>query len=136
MPSERRDLPAWRNLVTQNARVGGQRTIYLTVHDDPLARRTLCSCEGRRIAQPKSWVSMTWWPPGLIALQYGAPLEKAGDMLGGTKFEPAGPVSLHPRIRNCSSLPDLIGGMCWSSSVAATNWHMRETEAVGSHSEG
>lgn len=46
---------------------------------------------------------------GSLALQYGAPLDKVGDMLAGTKFEPAGPVTLHPRIKNCSSLPDLIG---------------------------
>ena len=30
-------------------------------------------------------------------------------MLLGTKFEPAGSVQDHPRIKNCSSLCDLIG---------------------------
>ena len=44
-----------------------------------------------------------------IALQYGAPIEKLGDLLTGAKFEPAGPVSGHDRIRHCTSLPDLIG---------------------------
>lgn len=45
-----------------------------------------------------------------IALQYGAPpLEKLGDLLAGAKFAPCGPVSGHDRLKQCSSLPDLIG---------------------------
>lgn len=44
-----------------------------------------------------------------LALQYGAPVEKVGDLLTGIKFEPCGPVSGHDRIKYCSSLPDLIG---------------------------
>ena len=44
-----------------------------------------------------------------IALQYGAPLEKVGDLLADAKFAPCGPVSGHDRLKHCSSLPDLIG---------------------------
>ena len=44
-----------------------------------------------------------------LALQYGAPLEKLGDLLAGAKFAPCGPVFGHDRIKYCSSLPDLIG---------------------------
>jgi ribonucleoside-diphosphate reductase alpha chain len=44
-----------------------------------------------------------------LALQYGVPIEEVGEMLRGPKFEPAGPVQGHPRIKNCSSLCDLIG---------------------------
>ena len=44
-----------------------------------------------------------------LALQYGAPLEKLGDLLAGAKFAPCGPVLGHDRIKYCSSLPDLIG---------------------------
>ncbi len=80
MTTERRDLPSRRNHRTQKVRIAGQRTAY-----DVLGR--LAS----------------------LALQYGAPLEKVGEMLMGAKFEPAGPVQLHARIKNCTSLPDLIG---------------------------
>jgi hypothetical protein len=44
-----------------------------------------------------------------IALQHGASLAKVGELLLGAKFEPAGPVQDHPSIKNCTSLPDLIG---------------------------
>ena len=44
-----------------------------------------------------------------LALQYGAPLEKVGDLLAGAKFAPCGPVVGHDRIKYCTSLPDLIG---------------------------
>ena len=44
-----------------------------------------------------------------LAFQYGALLEKIGDLLTGAKFTPCGPVSEHDRLKQCSSLPDLIG---------------------------
>ena len=44
-----------------------------------------------------------------LALQYGAPLEKVGDLLAGAKFAPCGPVVGHDRLKHCTSLPDLIG---------------------------
>ena len=30
----RRPLPAWRNHITQKIKIAGQRTIYISVHDD------------------------------------------------------------------------------------------------------
>jgi hypothetical protein len=36
MSIERRPLPPRRKLVTQKARVADQRTVYPTLHDDPL----------------------------------------------------------------------------------------------------
>ncbi len=44
-----------------------------------------------------------------LALQYGAPLEKLGNLLAGAKFAPCGHVAEHDRITHCTSLPDLIG---------------------------
>ena len=38
-----------------------------------------------------------------VALQYGAPLEKIGDLLAEAKFAPCGPMSGHDRIEYCSS---------------------------------
>ncbi len=43
-----------------------------------------------------------------LAFQHGALLEKVGDLLTGAKFTPCGPVSGHDRLKQCSSLPDLI----------------------------
>lgn len=44
-----------------------------------------------------------------VALQYGHPLEKLGDLLTGAQFGPCGTVSGHDRLKHCPSLPDLIG---------------------------
>jgi hypothetical protein len=46
----------------------------------------------------------------LISLgwQYGVPVEAVGQMLLGTRFEPAGPVSGHARMKFCSSVTDAI----------------------------
>ena len=44
-----------------------------------------------------------------LALQYGAPLEKVGDLHAGVKYTPCGPMSGHDHLKHCSSLPDLIG---------------------------
>ena len=98
---ERRELPARRHLVTQKARVGGQRTAYLSVHDDPLPGELFVRVKGKDCTAEIVGLYDVVARLASLALQYGAPLEKVGGMLAGTKFEPAGPVSLHPRIRNC-----------------------------------
>lgn len=36
-------------------------------------------------------------------------METVGELLLGVQFEPAGPVSEHPRLKHCTSLPDLLG---------------------------
>lgn len=33
--SSRRSLPSRRNHITQKVRIGGQRTLYISVHNDP-----------------------------------------------------------------------------------------------------
>lgn len=43
-----------------------------------------------------------------IALQYGCPLEVLANQFVGSRFEPAGPVGDHSRIKNSSSILDLI----------------------------
>jgi ribonucleoside-diphosphate reductase alpha chain len=43
-----------------------------------------------------------------IAVQHGTPLEEIVDSMLHTKFEPAGPVYEHPRIKFCDSLVDLL----------------------------
>ena len=43
-----------------------------------------------------------------IGLQHGVPLDKFVDAFTFTRFEPAGPVQGHPRIRNCTSVVDLV----------------------------
>jgi ribonucleoside-diphosphate reductase alpha chain len=107
--SERQTLQSRRNHTTQKLRIGGQRTLYLSVHDDDQPAEVFlrvkgAGCDSETIALYDVVARLL-----SLALQYGAPLEKAAEMLHQTKFEPAGPVRGHDRIKHCSSLPDLIG---------------------------
>lgn len=105
----RRALPSRRPHQTQKARTAGGRTIYISVHDDEAPGEMFLRVKGSDCTAELVGLYDVVARLGSLALQYGAPLDKVGDMLAGTKFEPAGPVTLHPRIKNCSSLPDLIG---------------------------
>lgn len=109
MTTPRRELPSRRNHRTQKVRIAGQRTAYLSVHDDPNPAELFIRVRGVDCTSEVVGLYDIVGRLASLALQYGAPLEKVGEMLLGAKFEPAGPVSLHPRIRNCTSLPDLIG---------------------------
>ena len=109
MTTERRDLPSRRNHRTQKVRIAGQRTAYVSVHDDPAPAELFIRVRGVDCTSEVVGLYDVLGRLASLALQYGAPLEKVGEMLMGTKFEPAGPVQLHARIKNCTSLPDLIG---------------------------
>ncbi len=108
MSGRRRALPNRREHVTQKFRISSRRTLYVSVHaDDNPAELFLrvkgAGCDSETIALYDVVARLL-----SLALQYGAPMEKAAEMLHQTKFEPAGPVSGHDRIKSCSSLPDLI----------------------------
>lgn len=109
MSGKRRALPNRREHITQKFRISGQRTLYVSVHagDNPaelFLRVKGAGCDSEIIALYDVVARLL-----SLALQYGAPIEKAAEMLYQTKFEPAGPVAGHDRIKCCSSLPDLIG---------------------------
>lgn len=109
MPTERRQLPSRRRHITQKARIAGRRTLYISVHDDQYPAEIFLRLKGPDCSSELIGLYDVIARLASIALQYGAPLEKLGDLLMGVKFEPAGPVSGHDRIRHCTSLPDLIG---------------------------
>ena len=102
-------LPARRNHLTQKVRITGQRTLYISVHHDPQPKELFLRVKG--LDGTSKTVSLYDVLACLmsVALQYGAPLEKLGDLLASAKFVPCGPVVGHERIKHCSSLPDLIG---------------------------
>lgn len=109
MTTSRRQLPSRRNHRTQKVRIADQRTAYLSVHDDPNPAELFIRVRGVDCTSEVVGLYDVLGRLASLALQYGAPLEKVGEMLMGAKFEPAGPVTLHPRIKICTSLPDLIG---------------------------
>ena len=107
--TSRRTLPARRSHITQKVKIAGQRTLYISVHDDEHPAELFLRLKGRDCSSELIGLYDVLARLASIALQYGAPIEKLGDLLTGAKFEPAGPVSGHDRIRHCTSLPDLIG---------------------------
>ena len=109
MSNTRRELPSRRNHRTQKVRIAGQRTAYVSVHDDPAPAELFIRVRGVDCTSEVVGLYDIVGRLASLALQYGAPLATVGEMLLGSKFEPAGLVSLHPKIKNCTSLPDLIG---------------------------
>jgi hypothetical protein len=107
--STRLALPNRRNHITQKVRIAGQRTLYLSVHDDEQPAEIFLRVKGPDCSSELIGLYDVIARLMSIALQYGAPLEKVGDLLAGAQFAPCGPVSGHAHLKHCSSLPDLIG---------------------------
>ncbi|MEO5631790.1 MAG: hypothetical protein ABIQ24_03700 [Nitrospiraceae bacterium] len=107
--SARRSLPARRNHITQKVKVAGQRTLYLSVHDDAQPAEIFLRVKGSDCSSELIGLYDVIARLMSLALQYGAPLEKVGDLLTGAQFAPCGPVSGHDHLKSCTSLPDLIG---------------------------
>ena len=105
----RRALPARRNHITQKVKVAGQRTLYISVHDDDQPAETFLRLKGSDCSSELIGLYDVMARLMSLALQYGAPLEKVGDLLAGAKFAPCGPVVGHDHLKSCTSLPDLIG---------------------------
>ena len=107
--SLRRSLPARRHHLTQKVRIAGQRTLYISVHDDDQPAEIFLRLKGSDCSSELIGLYDVIARLLSLALQYGAPLEKVGDLLAGAQFAPCGPVSGHDRLKSCTSLPDLIG---------------------------
>jgi hypothetical protein len=104
--ASRRSLPARRSHITQKVKIAGQRTLYISVHDDAHPAEIFLRVKGPDCSSELIGLYDVIARLMSLALQYGAPLEKVGDLLAGAK---CGPVSGHDRLKHCSSLPDLIG---------------------------
>ena len=107
--SERHELPARREQVTQKVRVADRRTVYLSTHADAAPAELFVRIKGKDCTSEIIALYDVLARLASLALQYEAPLEKVGNMLLGVTFEPAGPVLGHSRIKFCTSIPDFIG---------------------------
>ena len=86
--STRLPLPNRRNHTTQKVRIAGQRTLYLSVHDDAQPaeiflrlKESDCSSELIGLYDVIARLSS-------LSLQHGAPVEKVGYLPVGGKFAP------------------------------------------------
>ncbi len=102
--SDRLALPAHRHHITQKVRIADQRTLYISVHDDKHPAEVFLRVKGPDCSSELIGLYDVIARLMSLALQYGAPLEKLGDLLAGAKFSPCGPVVGHDRLKHCSSL--------------------------------
>ena len=107
--TQRRILPNRREHVTQKVRVADRRTVYLSTHADAAPVELFVRIKGKDCTSETIALYDILARLASLALQYEAPLEKVGNMLLGVRFEPAGPVEGHSRIKFCTSIPDFIG---------------------------
>jgi ribonucleoside-diphosphate reductase alpha chain len=99
-----------RNHITEKVRIAGQRTLYLSVHEDERPAEIFLQLKGSDCSSESIGLYDVIARLMSLALQYGASLEMVGDLLAGAKLPPCGPVAGHDRIKYCTSLPDdLIG---------------------------
>ena len=108
--SPRRLLPPRRHHITQKVKIAGQRTLFISVHDDARPAEIFLRLKGSDCSSELIGLYDVIARLMSLTLQNGnSRLEKVGDLLAGAKFAPCGPVSGHDRLKQCSSLPDLIG---------------------------
>jgi hypothetical protein len=84
-------LPNRRNHTTQKVRIAGQRTLYISVHDNEHPAEIFLRLKGPDCSSELIGLYDVIARLMSIALQYGAPLEKVGDLLTEVKFAPCGP---------------------------------------------
>lgn len=110
LPRGVREYLPWRREggVTQKVKIGEQ-SVFLTINPYPDGRPgefyLILSHEGSTMRAMAELVAMM----GSLALQYGAPAAELVDRLVGTRFEPAGFVEGHDRIKVASSIGDFVG---------------------------
>ena len=84
--SSRHSLPNRRNHITQQVKIAGQRTLYVSVHDDEQPAEIFLRLKGSDCSSELIGFYDVIARLMSLALQYGAPLEKVGDLLSGAKF--------------------------------------------------
>lgn len=107
--SPRLTLSPRRNHITQKVKIAGQRTLYISVHDNGQPAEIFLRLKGPDCSAELIGLYDVIARLASIALQHGASLEKVGDLLRGAQFAPSGPVSGHEHIKHCLSIPDIIG---------------------------
>src|SRR5215210_4561811 len=99
--TSRRTLPSRRHHITHKVKVAGQRTLYLSVHNNEHPAEIFLRLKGADCSSELIGLYDVIARLMSIALQYGTPLEKIGDLLTGAQFAPCGPVSGHDHLKSC-----------------------------------
>jgi ribonucleoside-diphosphate reductase alpha chain len=103
--NDRRALPPRRNHITQKVKIAGKRTLYISIHNDEQPAEVFLRVKGPDCSSELIGLYDVVARLMSLALRYGAPLEKVGNFLAGSRFEPCSAVVGHDRIKYSSSLP-------------------------------
>jgi ribonucleoside-diphosphate reductase alpha chain len=104
---ERERLPSRRAGETIEVKIGGQKFFFRTsVYPDGRCGEVFIDCvkEGGTLRATANALAIAV----SLGLQYGVPLEKFVDTFAGMRFEPAGVVQGHERVKMASSFLDLM----------------------------
>lgn len=104
----RKTLPSRRNHITQRVRIGGKRTLYLSVDNETEPSEIFIRIRGETGSEKVACYDVIARLISL-AIQEGVLLASIAERLLATKMEPAGPVQGDDRIKMCDGTLDYIG---------------------------
>lgn len=104
----RKKLPARRSHITQRVRIGGKRTLYLSVDNDESPNEIFLRIRGETGSEKTACYDVIARLISL-ALQEGIAIEAIAERLFGTRMEPAGAVDGDEHIKFCDGSTDYIG---------------------------
>ena len=82
-------LPNQRDHITQKVKISGQRTLYISAHDDDQPAEIFLRLKGSDCSSELIGLYDVIARLTSLALQYDVPLEKVGNLLPEAKFLPA-----------------------------------------------
>lgn len=104
----RKALPSRRNHITQRVKIGGKRTLYLSVDNETAPSEIFIRIRGETGSEKVACYDVIARLISL-AIQEGVALESIAERLLATKMEPAGPVEGDEHIKFCDGSLDYIG---------------------------
>lgn len=104
----RKKLPDRRDHITQRVRIGGKRTLYLSVDNETEPSEIFIRIRGETGSEKVACYDVIARLISL-AIQEGVPLASIAERLLATKMEPAGLVQGDDRIKMCDGTLDYIG---------------------------
>lgn len=104
----RKKLPSRRDHITQRVRIGGKRTLYLSVDNEETPSEIFIRIRGETGSEKVCLYDVIARLISL-AMQEGMQLEAIAERLLATRMEPAGPVEGDDHIKFCDGTLDYIG---------------------------
>lgn len=104
----RKKLPSRRSHITQRVKIGGKRTLYLSVDNEQAPSEVFLRIRGETGSEKTACYDVIARLMSM-ALQEGIPMADIAERLHGTRMEPAGPVEGDAQIKYCNGTLDFVG---------------------------